>query len=215
MTYLQNFLFTPDRARSPARALSGGERSRLLLARLFSEPANLLVLDEPTNDLDVETLDLLEELLGEFAGTVLLVSHDREFLDNVVTRCFAFEGEGRVGDYVGGYSDWLRQRPARMPNTEREERKAAPPSPAPAAAAPPARSGGRLSYKQQRELESLPGKIEQLEAEQTKLTTVLGNPDIYQNDKQAALAAQQRLIAIADALAAAYARWEELEAGRK
>ena len=112
MTYLQDFLFTPDRARSPARALSGGERSRLLLARLFSMPSNIIVLDEPTNDLDAETLDLLEELLVDYGGTVLLVSHDREFLDNVVTRCLAFEGDGRVGDYVGGYKDWLRQRPA-------------------------------------------------------------------------------------------------------
>jgi ATP-binding cassette subfamily F protein uup len=208
MSYLQNFLFTPDRARSPVKALSGGERSRLLLARLFAQPANLLVLDEPTNDLDVETLDLLEELLTDFAGTVLLVSHDREFLDNVVTRCFAFEGNGRIGDYVGGYSDWLRQRQA-SPAAARAESK---PEAKPAASV--SKSAGKLSHKDKRELEALPARIEALEAEQTALTALIGDPDIYQRDKERALAAQARLSAVAAELATAYARWEELEALR-
>ncbi len=208
MSYLQNFLFTPDRARSPVKALSGGERSRLLLARLFAQPANLLVLDEPTNDLDVETLDLLEELLVDFAGTVLLVSHDREFLDNVVTRCFVYEGNGRVGDYVGGYSDWLRQRSASAIESKPEAKLAA---------APPASAGksaGKLNYKDKRELEALPAKIEALETEQTQLGVWLSDPGVYQRERDKALAAQQRLAAIEAELAAAYARWDALEALR-
>jgi ATP-binding cassette subfamily F protein uup len=214
MSYLQNFLFTPDRARSPVKALSGGERSRLLLARLFSQPANLLVLDEPTNDLDVETLDLLEELLTDFAGTVLLVSHDREFLDNVVTRCFAFEGNGRIGDYVGGYSDWLRQRQVSPTAAKAESKPEAKLATAIPAAAPAAKSAGKLNYKDKRELEALPAKIEKLEAEQTELSALIGDPNIYQRDKERALAVQARLSAVAGELAAAYARWEELEALR-
>ena len=210
MSYLQNFLFTPDRARSPVKALSGGERSRLLLARLFAQASNLLVLDEPTNDLDVETLDLLEERLSEYTGTVLMVSHDREFLDNVVTRCFAFEGNGRIGEYVGGYQDWLRQRPE-APAPRAESKPAAAPAGAKAPAAKPA---VKLGYKEQRELASLPGLIEKLEAEQAELSGQLGDGSIYQRDRNAALKVQERLGAIAEELAAAYARWEALESQR-
>jgi ATP-binding cassette subfamily F protein uup len=208
MSYLQNFLFTPDRARSPVKALSGGERSRLLLARLFAQPSNLLVLDEPTNDLDVETLDLLEERLAEYNGTVLLVSHDREFLDNVVTRCLAFEGNGRVGEYVGGYQDWVRQRPEKTA-PKVESKAAAAPAPK-----PQAKPAAKLGYKEQRELIALPGLIEKLEAEQEQLTAELGDGSIYQRDNKRALAVQERLGAIGRELAAAYQRWEALEAQR-
>ena len=208
MSYLQNFLFTPDRARSPARALSGGERSRLLLARLFAQPSNLLVLDEPTNDLDVETLDLLEELLSDYAGTVLLVSHDREFLDNVVTRCFAFESGGRVGDYVGGYTDWLRQRPI-VPTAAKESKPAAP---VPAKAATTA--AAKLNYKEKRELDQLPARIEKLESEQTTLVALLSENGIYQREREKAQKAQARLSEIEQELAVAYARWEALEGMR-
>ena len=208
MSYLQNFLFTPDRARSPVKALSGGERSRLLLARLFAQPSNLLVLDEPTNDLDVETLDLLEERLSDYSGTVLMVSHDREFLDNVVTRCLVFEGDGRIGEYIGGYQDWLRQRSAAPP---RQESRPAP-SPAPAKAAP--KSGARLGYKEQRELAALPATIEKLEAEQASLSAELSDGSIYQRDRDRALLVQERLGMLAKELGAAYARWEALEGQR-
>ena len=155
--YLQDFLFSPDRARMPVKALSGGERNRLLLARLFAQPANLLVLDEPTNDLDIETLELLEELFMDYRGTLLLVSHDRAFLDNVVTSTLVFEGSGRVQEYVGGYSDWLRQRQASAAAQQREEsaRKA------PRAAARP--RPAKLGYKEARELEESPARIESLE----------------------------------------------------
>ena len=208
MTYLQDFLFAPDRARSPVRALSGGERSRLLLARLFAQPANLLVLDEPTNDLDVETLDLLEERLLDFQGTVLLVSHDREFLDRVVTRCLVFEGGGRIGDYVGGYADWLRQRDVAPSKTVR------PPATASGSGTPAPKPRASLSYKDQRELDALPQKIERLETEQAELAARLGDPVLYQQDREAALAAQDRLGEIERTLQLAYARWEALEALR-
>ncbi|MEW6166715.1 MAG: ATP-binding cassette domain-containing protein [Pseudomonadota bacterium] len=205
ISYLQDFLFTPDRARVPVRVLSGGERSRLMLAQLFCRPSNLLVLDEPTNDLDIETLDLLEERLIDYGGTVLLVSHDREFLDNVVTRSLVFEGEGRVGDYVGGYADWLRQRVTPAPSTAPRVHSA--PDPVPAAPQ-------RLSAKQRRELDSLPARIEQLEAEQTKLAAEIGAPGFYDQPRERIAAVEQRLSAIEQDLASAYARWEALEARR-
>ena len=211
MSYLQNFLFTPDRARSPVKALSGGERSRLLLARLFAQPSNLLVLDEPTNDLDVETLDLLEEKLGEYSGTVLLVSHDREFLDNVVTRCLVFEGRGRIGEYIGGYQDWLRQRFS--PGSGKSENKSAAPINR-QQAAPQAKSTAKLNYKEQRELATLPGLIEKLEAEQAQLSEQLSDGSIYQRDKARAVTIQERLATIGAELATAYARWESLESQR-
>jgi ATP-binding cassette subfamily F protein uup len=203
MSYLQEFLFTPDRARSPVRALSGGERSRLLLAQLFSLPSNIVVLDEPTNDLDAETLDLLEELLIDYSGTVLLVSHDREFLDNVVTRCLVFEGHGHVGDYVGGYKDWLRQ-------TGQSRRPVAvAPKGTPTGATK--RDRDRLSYKDQRELSELPKRIETLESEQAKLSNELSDPNLYTREREKARAMQDRVAAIERELGEAYRRWEALE----
>jgi ATP-binding cassette subfamily F protein uup len=207
MSYLQDFLFAPARARTPVKALSGGERNRLLLARLFTQPANVLVMDEPTNDLDMETLELLESLLVDYAGTLLVVSHDRAFLNNVVTSTLVFEGEGRIGDYVGGYDDWLRQR--------RSEPAARPVEKTAAAAAPAERRDkpkAKMSYKEQRELETLPQRIEALEAEQQALHQAMSAPDFYQQDKAAVTATQDRLAALEDELTAAYERWEMLEA---
>lgn len=209
MGYLADFLFTPERARSPVKILSGGERNRLLLARLFTQPANLLVMDEPTNDLDAETLELLEERVSEFEGTLLLVSHDRVFLDNVVTGLFVFEGEGRVAEYVGGYQDWVRQRPTVQPATAMV--KAAPAAPAASATKPIRSARVRLSYKDQRELEALPQRIESLEAEQALLAEQMSNPDFFRQPTEAVVAAQQRLTEVEQEVQAAYSRWEELE----
>ena len=205
--YLQDFLFTPERARAPISALSGGERNRLLLARLFAKPSNLLVMDEPTNDLDVETLELLEELLGDYAGTLLLVSHDREFLDNVVTSTLALEGEGRVGEYIGGYAEWLRQRPQAMAMRPRNEAAAA--SASPLAAVPAKR---KLGYKEIRELEKLPLVIETLEARVGELTAAMNEPAFFRQDAQAIVGANTTLAGVQAELDAAYARWQELEA---
>jgi len=205
MGYLQDFLFTPDRARTPARVLSGGERNRLLLARLFTKPANVLVMDEPTNDLDAETLDLLEDLLVEYQGTLLLVSHDREFLDNVVTSTFVFEGDGRIGDYVGGYADWLRasQRPALS--------KVEVPPAAPRKPVAPATPRRKLTNKEQRELDALPARIEALEQEQAALGAKLADPVFYKGESSAPAAAKSRLEACEREHAEAFARWEQLE----
>jgi len=204
--YLQDFLFTPERARAPITRLSGGERNRLLLAKLFAQPSNLLVMDEPTNDLDVETLELLEELLGDYPGTLLLVSHDRDFLDNVVTSTLVMEGDGRVGEYVGGYTDWLRQRPVKS--------VAAPAAAKPAATAAtpaPAAPKKKLSYKDARELEQLPARIEQLETKVAELTAQMNESAFYQRDA-AAIAAHTDLMAKTQAeLDHAYERWNELE----
>jgi len=217
--YLQDFLFTPERARAPITRLSGGERNRLLLAKLFAQPSNLLVMDEPTNDLDVETLELLEELLGDYPGTLLLVSHDRDFLDNVVTSTLVMqdgsrEGEGRVGEYVGGYSDWLRQRGEPEPVSAPANRQAPAAQVASAAAAPPvapAADKRRLSYREARELEQLPARIETLEARMAELTAAMNDPVFYQRDG-AAIAAHNAQVAETQAeLDAAYARWEALE----
>ena len=205
--YLQDFLFPPDRARTPVRALSGGERNRLLLARLFTRRFNLLVLDEPTNDLDIETLELLEDLLLGFSGTLLLVSHDRAFLDNVVTSTLVLEGGGRVGEYVGGYSDWLRQRPE--PSVA-----SAAPAPTEKRSAPAEREqrGGkerRLSYRESRELESLPERIDELERERERLYSSLADPELLR-DGAAVVEVKSRLDGIDSELAAAMERWEEL-----
>ncbi|TYO98893.1 ATP-binding cassette subfamily F protein uup [Geothermobacter ehrlichii] len=200
--YLKDFLFTPDRARTPVRYLSGGERCRLLLARLFTRPANLLVLDEPTNDLDLETLDLLEELLAAYQGTLFLVSHDREFLDRTVTSCIVFEGEGRVVEYVGGYSDWLRQRPVVEEPEKRKEPKKRPKKERPR----------RLSFREKKELEELPARIEQLEAEQAGLHEKLADPDFYRSAGPEVGTCQQRLKELEEELEKAYERWQELEA---
>jgi ATP-binding cassette subfamily F protein uup len=205
--YLQDFLFSPERARAPITRLSGGERNRLLLAKLFAQPSNLLVMDEPTNDLDVETLELLEELLAGYQGTLLLVSHDREFIDNVVTSTLVLEGDGHVGEYVGGYSDWLRQRrPDRPVETIRRE-------PGPGSAAAPSASSPRrkLSYKDARELELLPARIETLENEIAERTQAMHDPAFFKQDSAAITAANQTLAALQAELDAAYARWQELE----
>ncbi|KRA20472.1 ATP-binding cassette domain-containing protein [Lysobacter sp. Root604] len=212
--YLQDFLFTPERARAPITRLSGGERNRLLLAKLFAQPSNLLVMDEPTNDLDVETLELLEELLGDYPGTLLLVSHDRDFLDNVVTSTLVMEGEGRVGEYVGGYTDWLRQRPVASVSAAKPAAgapSAGKPEPAKAEAAAPA-AKRKLSYKEARELEQLPLRIEQLETRLAELAEQMNEPAFYQRDS-AAINAHNATLAQAQAeLDAAYARWSELDA---
>ena len=214
MGYLQEFLFTPDRARSPIKSLSGGERNRLMLAKLFAKPSNLMVLDEPTNDLDVETLELLEELLLDYSGTVLLVSHDRAFLNNVIGRSLVFEGEGRVNEYIGGYDDWLRQRPS-APEMRAAKTKVFAAAPVAAVApAPLPMSASKLNSQDKRELDNLPKKIEKLEAEQTKLTEQVSAPDFFQQDKAKAVAVQQKLAAVTEELNAAYVRWEELEALR-
>jgi len=202
--YLRDFLFPPERLQAPVSMLSGGERNRLLLARLFARPSNLLVMDEPTNDLDVETLELLEEMVANYAGTLLLVSHDRAFLDNVVTSTLVFEGGAQVNEYVGGYSDWLRQR-----------KVAAQPAPrAPAAApraAPAASKARRLSYNEQRELAAMPEKIQGLEAEQLELQATISDPNLFKDDPARGAAALQRLQALAAEIDTAYSRWDELE----
>lgn len=206
--YLGDFLFTPQRVRSPVKSLSGGERNRLLLARLFTQPANLLVMDEPTNDLDLETLELLEELLLEYTGTLLLVSHDRTFLDNVVTSCIVFESDG-IREYVGGYTDWLRQRavPEPVPVTKPKT------APAPTPKAPKsAVASGRLSYNERRELEQLPARIEQLEQKQRELHDLTANPAFYKQDAPTVTARMEELKALEAELAACYGRWEALEA---
>jgi ATP-binding cassette subfamily F protein uup len=206
ISYLQDFLFSPERARTPVKALSGGERNRLLLARIFTRPSNVLVLDEPTNDLDVDTLELLESLLIEYAGTILLVSHDREFINNVVTSTLVFEGQGRVAEYVGGYDDWLRQRQANKPVEEKpgvvnSETSLAEPTSKPR----------KLSYKEQRELEQLPARIEALETEQNALQDKMASPDFYQQAVEQISVASERLRQLDDELTRAYTRWEELE----
>lgn len=206
--YLRDFLFEPERLHSPVKSLSGGERNRLLLARLFAQPANLLVMDEPTNDLDVDTLELLEALLAGYEGTLLLVSHDRAFLDNVVTSTLVFEGDGRVAEYVGGYEDYLRQRQARV------EPKPKPPAAAAQAKAPKAVESAprRLSYNEKRELSQLPGAIERLEAEQAALQTQIADPAFYKQDPESIAESMGRLKVLEQALEESYARWDELEA---
>ena len=209
--YLKQFLFPPERASSPVRALSGGERNRLLLARLFTRPANVLVFDEPTNDLDIETLELLEALLIDWQGTLLLVSHDRAFIDNVVTSTLAFEGGGRVSEYVGGYDDWLRQRPEPPPPAARTSAPAAPRTGAPAnprTSEPPAK---KLTYREREELERLPAKIHALEDEQRTLAARIASPDFYKEPAAAIAQALERVDAIHDELLQALARWDELE----
>jgi ATP-binding cassette subfamily F protein uup len=209
ISYLGDFLFAPERARSPVKSLSGGERNRLLLARLFTRPANVLVLDEPTNDLDIETLELLEELLADYQGTLFLVSHDRAFLDNVVTQVIAFEGEGRLAEYVGGYEDWVRARKfAAEQNAPRHET----PQPKPARQPPTKpKALNRLNFKEQRELEQIPQHIEVLEREQEEITTALGAGTLYRDNPQHANQLQERAAAIEVELTKLMERWEALE----
>ncbi|NLS91249.1 MAG: ATP-binding cassette domain-containing protein [Planctomycetaceae bacterium] len=204
--YLEDFLFTPDRAKSPVKQLSGGERNRLLLARLFAKPANVLVMDEPTNDLDAETLDLLEEILLDYSGTVLLVSHDREFLNNVVTSTLVCEGEGRVHEYAGGYDDWLAQRAA-VPTPEEPRRPAKPKQEKPHKH----NETRRLTYGERLELEKLPEEIERLETEQQRLHDMMGIPGFYQQERAEIVKRADELRAAEQKLAEVYARWEELE----
>jgi ATP-binding cassette subfamily F protein uup len=217
ISYLQDFLFDPTRARTPARVLSGGERNRLLLARLFTKPANVLVLDEPTNDLDAETLDLLEDLLVEFQGTLLLVSHDREFLDEVVTSTLVFEGDGRIGDYAGGYTDWMQDKAkqaARALTLARSVAGVADPGQvkAPVSATPAtAKTGKKLTNKERQELETLPVKIEALEKEQTELAAKLADPAFYKAQAAKFAEVKARLETVEREHGAAFARWEELE----
>ncbi len=201
--YLQDFLFTPERARTPVGVLSGGERNRLLLARILARPVNLLILDEPTNDLDVETLDLLEEQLVAYAGTLILVSHDRDFLDHVTTSTLVFEGDGKIGDYTGGYSDWRR-----LQQTNSTPPKASNTSPQRKATAPLRKA--KLSFNDRRELEALPGQIEDLESEQGALHQRMADPAFYQEGATAISTAKEQLDALEQNLATAYARWEAL-----
>ncbi|TVO56082.1 ATP-binding cassette domain-containing protein [Denitromonas halophila] len=202
--YLEDFLFAPQRARSPVKSLSGGERNRLLLARLFAQPANVLVLDEPTNDLDIETLDLLEALLADYAGTLFLVSHDRAFLDNTVTQVIASEGNGEWKEYVGGYADWQRLR--KQPAAPVAEKKAVATKDKPKAV--PAK---KLSFKDQRELDGLPDRISALETEEASLHARLADPNLYQSTPELAVELNARLEAVGEEMLAAMARWEELE----
>ena len=205
ISYLGDFLFPPERVRAPVKSLSGGERNRLLLARLFSRPANVLVLDEPTNDLDIETLELLEALLQEYTGTLFLVSHDREFLDNVVTQTIASEGGGEWKEYAGGYSDWqrVRSKPA-APETAKQKTAALEPRRRP--------QGKKLGYKEERELAGLPGKLETLEREQADIAGKLADPVLYRDRPGEVKPLQARHAAIEAELAQLLARWEELEA---
>lgn len=201
--YLQDFLFTPDRARTPVKVLSGGERNRLFLARLFTKPSNFLVMDEPTNDLDIETQELLEELLMEYSGTLILVSHDRSFLNNVVTSTIVLEGKGEVYEYPGGYDDWLNQR------QEPASAKVFKEKPIEIKEKPASR---KLSFKEARELQDLPAKIEQLESEQEELTKLLADPSFYQKSPSEIEQVNSRAQEIVNELLKAYQRWESLEA---
>ncbi|WP_211444085.1 ATP-binding cassette domain-containing protein [Collimonas humicola] len=214
MTYLNDFLFAPERARSPVKSLSGGERNRLLLARLFAKPANVLVLDEPTNDLDIDTLELLEELLEDYNGTVFLVSHDRTFLDNVVTQVIAAEGDGMWREYVGGYTDWERVRPSQSAVIAKAKSEAKA-EVKPAEPAAPVAKQKKLSYKEQRELEELPVLIAKLEAEQKTITGQLEDPDLYKQKPEEVKRLNERFAEIDGLLLESLEKWEVIEARSK
>jgi len=208
ISYLGDFLFAPERARSPVKSCSGGERNRLLLARLFTQPANVLVLDEPTNDLDIETLELLEEMLAQYDGTLFLVSHDRAFLDNVVTQVIAFEGDGKLMEYVGGYEDWVRAQ-------KFAAAQKAPPvvaqKPAAKSVADKPRPSTKLNFREQKELDEMPQRIEVLEREQEEITAALGTGALFRDNPAHARQLQQRASEIEEALLQLMARWEALE----
>jgi ATP-binding cassette subfamily F protein uup len=210
--YMRDFLFAAERVNSPVKALSGGERNRLLLARLFTRPANVLVLDEPTNDLDIETLELLEAFLTDWPGTLLLVSHDRAFIDHVVTSTLVFEGDGRVQEFVGGYDDWLRQR-------DQPERASTFPAPAHvrASESPQATSasGSKLSYREQQELRQLPGRIEALESEQRMLNEAVVGANFYKEPADTIKRTLARVEAVRQELATLYTHWDELDSRTK
>jgi ABC transport system ATP-binding/permease protein len=206
ISHLHDFLFSPDRCRTPVYVLSGGERNRLMLAKLFARPANVLVLDEPTNDLDAETLELLEELLVEYRGTLLLVSHDRAFLNNVVTSTIVFEADGRVTEYAGGYDDWLIQKPKRKepPTPPKNGGKKVRQKPMP-------HKPAKLGYMQKRELKDLPQKIDTLESSQKKLFEAMSDPLFYKKSKEEIARAKAHLDRVENEIETAYLRWQELE----
>lgn len=211
-SYLQDFLFSPERARTPVKALSGGERNRILLAKLLLKPSNLIVMDEPTNDLDMVTLELLEEMLSGYKGTLLLISHDRAFMDNVVTSTWVFDGKGNIDEYIGGYQDYLEQRPNQTAVDQKSAvKKAAAKAEAAAATAAPAPKKVKLSYKDQRELEQLPAEIEALESEQAELSDKLADGSWFVKDAAAATKASERLGEIDEILLEKMERWDELE----
>jgi ATP-binding cassette subfamily F protein uup len=210
ISYLGDFLFAPERARSPVKSCSGGERNRLLLARLFTQPANVLVLDEPTNDLDIETLELLEELLANYDGTLFLVSHDRAFLDNVVTQVIAFEGDGKLIEYVGGYEDWVRVKKYQAGVAASKPTAPLPQRPM-VATVEKSKSAGKLSFKEVRELEELPKHIEALEREQNDIAAILADGSIYRSDAKRAKELQMRNEQIDAEVMANMKRWEALE----
>jgi len=202
ISYLQDFLFAPERCRQPVKALSGGERNRLLLAKLFTQPSNVLVLDEPTNDLDIDTLDLLEELLIDYRGTIILVSHDRAFLNNVVTSTLVFEGNGKINQYIGGYDDWLRQRKTEQPISSQQPAKVQ---------AKATTTSKKLSYKDQRELDNLPQEIESLEMQIADISEQISQPDFYKGDRAATAKTEIQLSELQQQLSHCYERWELME----
>jgi ATP-binding cassette subfamily F protein uup len=208
--YLQEFLFPPERSRTPVKVLSGGERNRLFLARLFTQPSNFLVMDEPTNDLDVETLELLEELLVEYSGTLILVSHDRAFLNNVVTSTIVMEGDGVISEYPGGYDDWIAQSKMALPKADPKEDFKEKPKPEKAEEVK-TKEKRKLSYNEERELEKLVVKIGQLEIQREELYTALADPGFYQKDPKDIAYTKAQLESLEDNLLTAYQRWEILE----
>jgi ATP-binding cassette subfamily F protein uup len=201
VSYLRDFLFAPERCRQPVKVLSGGERNRLLLAKLFTQPSNMLILDEPTNDLDIDTLDLLEELLIDYKGTIILVSHDRAFINNVVTSTLAFEGQGAFNHYVGGYNDWLRQRTKQLNQTSKPKKTDTRIK----------KKTVKLSYKDQRELNELPGQIEKLETEIDKISQQMSEPDFFKTAREQIQKTEKRLLQLQNMLSQCYERWEILE----
>jgi ATP-binding cassette subfamily F protein uup len=211
ISYLGDFLFAPERARSPVKSCSGGERNRLLLARLFTRPSNVLVLDEPTNDLDIETLELLEELLANYEGTMFIVSHDRTFLDNVVTQVIAFEGDGQLKEYVGGYEDWVRMKKFAAAKNAPPQIPAVP-KPVIVNETSKGKSSNKLNAKETRELEDIPKRIEALEREQEDIATALGTGNLYRDNPAHAKQLQERANVIEDEVQRAMLRWEALEA---
>ena len=207
-SYLQDFLFSPERARTPVKALSGGERNRILLAKLLLKPSNLIVMDEPTNDLDMVTLELLEEMLGGYKGTLLLISHDRAFMDNVVTSTWVFDGKGNIDEYVGGYQDYLEQRPDQ---TAVDQKSAVKKAIAKAEASVEAPKKVKLSYKDQRALEQLPAEMEALEKEQAEINAQLADGSLFVSNNDKAMKLSARLAEIDEQLLEKMERWEELE----
>ena len=214
ISYLEDFLFPPQRSRSPVKSLSGGERNRLLLARLFARPANVLVLDEPTNDLDIDTLELLESLLQEFAGTLFLVSHDRAFLENTVTQVIAFEGNAVLTEFGGGYDDWQRYTQQRLDEKKAQQSQTAKTNAKPSSPAP-AKAAAKLSFKEEKELAAIPAEIEKLELEQSDINLKLADGELYKNQAALVKTLQARVVEIDSLLEKSLARWEELDAKSK